>query len=236
MEGNIEMDLSEYSKSAMANAHKAQVEELGTPISGDLYKELRDYANKHSIKISGFRNYVGDIETIKTVINDISEIAEDFPRIIDERNGVVLELDFDMKDEDFATTGSGHVIHLNALYFCNLELLKKAYRDAVDAGDFVAGTDWRAIGRHETGHVVANTYHIDSLSLIMEILKLNSKAEIFYRLGKELSIYSAAYNDGREVISESFSGYYSKVENAIANAFVSRCLEMRKAGDQNEGL
>jgi hypothetical protein len=70
----------------------------------------------------------------------------------------------------------------------------------------------------------------------MEILKLNSKAEIFYRLGKELSIYSAAYNDGREVISESFSGYYSKVENAIANAFVSRCLEMRKAGDQNEGL
>ncbi|MCR5211243.1 MAG: hypothetical protein K6C41_01695 [Lachnospiraceae bacterium] len=227
---------SEYNKPAMVNAHKAQVDELGKPISDALYKELRDYANKCKIKISGFRNYVGDIETIKTVIDDISEIAEDFPQIIDERNGVVLELDFDMKDEDFATTGSGHVIHLNASYFCNLGLLKKAYSEAVDNGDFVAGTDWRAICRHETGHVVANTYRIDSLSIIMELLTIDSKAEIFYRLSRELSIYSASYNDGREIISESFSGYYSKVENAIASAFVNRCLEMRRAGDHNEGL
>ena len=140
------------------------------------------------------------------------------------------------EDEDFATTGSGHVIHLNASYFCNLDLLKKAYSDAVEAGDFVAGTDWRAIGRHETGHVVANTYNIDSLGLIVEILDITSKAELFYRLGKELSIYSAAYSDGREIISESFSGYYSKVGNVIANAFVNRCLALRKAGDQDEGL
>ena len=230
------IDTSEYIKPAMVNAHKAQVEELGTPISDALYKELRDYANKYNIKISGFRNFVGDIEIIKTVIDDISAIAEDFPKIIDGRNGVVLELDFDMKDEDFATTGSGHVIHLNASFFCNMKLLKKAYCEAVDNGDFVAGTDWRAIARHETGHVVANAYHIDSLTVIMGILNMNSKAEIFYRLAKELSIYSAAYNDGREIISESFSGYYSKVENAIANAFVNRCLEMRKAGGQDEGL
>lgn len=232
----LEMDITEHTKSAMANAHKARVEAFGTPISDELYKVLRDYADIHNIRISGFRNYVGDIDTIKTVIDDISEIADDFPRIIDKRNGVILELDFDMKDEDFATTGSGHVIHLNASYFCNLNLLKKAYNEAVEAGDFVAGTDWRAIGRHETGHVVANTYNIDSLGLIMKILKMNSKAEIFYRLGKELSIYSAAYNDGREIISESFSGYYSRVGNEIANAFVNRCLAVRKAGDQNEGL
>ena len=117
------IDTSEYIKPAMVNAHKAQVEELGTPISDALYKELRDYANKYNIKISGFRNFVGDIEIIKTVIDDISAIAEDFPKIIDGRNGVVLELDFDMKDEDFATTGSGHVIHLNASFFCNMKWL-----------------------------------------------------------------------------------------------------------------
>ena len=115
------MDIIEHNKSAMANAYKARVEELGTPISDERYKVLRDYADKHDIRISGFRNYVGDIDTIKTVIDDISEIADDFPRILDKRNGVILELDFDMKDEDFATTGSGHVIHLNASYFCNLE-------------------------------------------------------------------------------------------------------------------
>lgn len=35
---------------------------------------------------------------------------------------------------------------------------------------------------------------------------------------------------------ESFSGYYSKVGNVIANAFVSRCLAVGKAGDLNESL
>ncbi len=56
---------------------------------------------------------------------------------------------------------------------------------------------------------------------------MKSKSEIFYRLGKELSIYSAAYNDGREIISESFSGYYSKVGNAIADEFCKQmpCVE-----------
>ncbi len=233
---HIGMNESEYYESAMSNAYKTRVAKLGKPISEEKYKGLRDYAMNRNIRISGFRNYVGDIETIKTVIDDIREIAEDFPMIIDERNGIVLELDFDMKDEDFATTGSGHVIHLNASYFCNIPLLKKAYSEAVTVGDFVAGTDWRAIGRHETGHVVANTYSIDSLKLIKDVLGLDSTADIFYHLGKKLSIYSAAYNDGREIISESFSGYYSKVGNAIADAFVSRCLEVGKAGKLDESL
>ena len=39
-----------------------------------------------------------------------------------------------------------------------------------------------------------------------------------------------------DIISESFSGYYSKVGNVIANAFVSRCLAVGKAGDLNESL
>ena len=84
--------------------------------------------------------------------------------------------------------------------------------------------------------MVANIYHIDSLTLIMEILNITSKAEMFYRLGKELSIYSVAYSDGREIISESFSGYYSKVGNRIADVFVNRCLTIGKVGNQNEGL
>ena len=110
-------------KQAMANAYKAQVERLGKAISKEQYNKLREYAASRRIRISGFRNYVGDIETIKTVIDDIYEIAGDFPLLLDERTGVVLELDYDMKDEDFATTGSGHVIHLNAEYFSDIDRL-----------------------------------------------------------------------------------------------------------------
>ena len=66
-------------KQAMSSAYKAEVEKYGTPISGDLYKELREYANAHMIRLSGFKHFVGDIQTIKTVIDDIIEIAGDFP-------------------------------------------------------------------------------------------------------------------------------------------------------------
>ena len=59
------------------------------------------------------------------------------------------------------------------------------------------------------------------------IMETTYHAEISSRLKHELSIYSAAYADGREIISESFSGYYSKAGNDFANAFVKRCLELR---------
>ena len=74
--------------------------------------------------------------------------------------------------------------------------------------------------------MAANFYHIDPLSIIMDILDMRSKADIFYRLAKEISIYSVAYDDGREIISECFSGYYSRVGNEIADSFVERCLAM----------
>ena len=85
---------------AMANPYKTQVGEFGIPITDEQYKELRSYAVAHGIRITGFRNYVGDIETIKIIIDDISEIARDFPKILDVRFGVVLELDFDMNDDE----------------------------------------------------------------------------------------------------------------------------------------
>ena len=143
-------------KNAMSS-YKAQVDQYGTPISIEKFKELRDYANRHGIKLSGFKDFVGDIEIIKTVIDDICEVAKDFPEILDERNGIWLELDYNL-GTDFATTESGHIIHLNAVYFSNLEMMKKDYDSAVKEGRFVQGTDWRAISRHEVGHVVADLY------------------------------------------------------------------------------
>ena len=48
----------------------------------------------------------------------------------------------------------------------------------------------------------------------------------------ELSIYSAEYSDGREIISESFSGYYGRTGNAIATEIIKRILDrLRKAGE-----
>lgn len=212
---------------ASMSSYKAQVEKYGTPISDELYKQLRNYANKNSIKLSGFKDYVGDICTIKTVIDDIVEIAKDFPRILDEKQGVWLELDYNL-GSDFATSNGGHIIHLNGGYFAEVEMLDQEYKDGVKCGRFVKGTDWRAIARHETGHVVANLYSIDPMQIAMDILNTKSYIIVTEYLKKELSRYSVEYKDGREIISESFSAYYSKVGNSFAEEFV------RKVGELNE--
>ena len=209
---------------AAISSYKALVARYGTPISDKLFHELRDYAMKRGIKLSGFKDFVGDIQTIKIVIDDICQIAEDFPRILDEKVGIWLELDYNL-GTDFATTEAGHIIHLNGGYFSNIEVLEEEYDSAIAEGRFVSDTNWRSISRHEVGHVVAYAYSIDPLEVAKEIMKTGSSVQVRYRIGKELSLYAAEYEDGREFISESFSGYYSGTDNAIATEFVKRCLE-----------
>lgn len=213
-------------KQALSSVYKAQIARLGTPISIERYKELRNYASEYGVKLSGFRNYVGDTETIETVINDIYEIAKDFPKILDERRGVILELDFGMSDEDFATTDSGHVIKLNAVYFSDLERLNMEYKQLSQKGYFVLNSDWRAICRHEVGHVVANLYDIDPLKIALEIKHTTNKIELFEDLSKDLSLYSTSYEDGREIVSECFSAYYGKNDNSFVSAFIKRCMDI----------
>lgn len=218
------------------SSYKAQVDQYGTPISIEKFKELRDYANKRGIKLSGFKDFVGDIEVIKTVINDICEIAEDFPDILDAKKGIWLELDYNL-GTDFATTESGHIIHLNAVYFSNLNMMIRDYDECVSDGRFVKGTDWRAISRHEVGHVVAAMYGIEPMKVAKAIMNTSNKAEVLYRIGKELSLYSAEFEDGREIISESFSGCYSCTGNDLAEHFVDYCLELlKKEGEIDEVL
>ena len=216
------------SKAAMSS-YKAQVEQYGKPISDGKFKELRQYANGHGIRLSGFKDFVGDIDVIKMVIDDIREIAEDFPAILDERNGIELELDYNM-GTDFATTMAGHIIHLNAVFFSNLKMMEEEYGEGVNSGRFVLGTDWRAISRHEVGHVVASIYHIDPLKLAMDVLNTKSHISAQEYLTHNLSIYSTEYEDGREIISESFSAYYSSTSNQFATEFVQECKSQIKEG------
>ena len=206
------------------SSYKNLVAQYGTPISDADYKKLRKYADDHRIKLSGFKDFVGDIDTIKIVIDDICEIAEDFPLILDEKRGIWLELDYNL-GTDFATTESGHIIHLNAGYFANIKELDQEYMFAIEEGRFVQGTDWRAISRHETGHVVADLYHINSLAIAFKILNTKSRLRVFEYLTNNLSIYSTELEDGREIISECFSAYYSGVKNNFADQFIKKVGE-----------
>ena len=63
------------------------------------------------------------------------------------------------------------------------------------------------------------------MSLVKRLLGITNIPNIIERLRKELSIYSAEYLDCREVISECFSGHYSKAGNVLADRYVALCIE-----------
>ena len=66
-------------------------------------------------------------------------------------------------------------------------------------------------------------YHIDPLSLSLKLLNTKSRISVQEYLTHNLSIYSIEYEDGREIISESFSAYYSSTGNKFATEFVQEC-------------
>ena len=43
---------------------------------------------------------------------------------------------------------------------------------------------------------------------------------------EHLSLYSAEYEDGREIISECFSAFYSKTGNPFAEDYIALCKEV----------
>lgn len=203
-----------------------------TYISKEEYRELATYANEKNVRIARFKKYTGDITVIKEVIDDIVIVAKDFPDILQGRRRIELNLDYYCDEDVFATTEK-HLVYLNANLFSDVEYLKTEYQLSMSQGKFVKDTDYHSIIRHELGHVVANIYGFDSLSITKNILKTESNVEVIRHVKENLSLYSAEYEDGREIISECFSGYYSRVNNSFANAFVKRCIELT-GGNRSE--
>ena len=201
-------------------------------ISKDKYRELSDYAKEKNVKISNFKRYTGDINIIKTALDDIASIALDFPRILEGRRKLELNLDFYSSDDVFATTVH-HIIYINASLYSSEEYLSSEYDLAVQQGKFVKNTNYRSIIRHETGHVVANIYKINPMQVAKSILGLEYDYEVLNYIKNELSLYAADFPDGREFISESFSGYYSNVDNNFARLFVGKC-KMLEGGCSDE--
>lgn len=204
-----------------------------TYISKKEYVELMNYAKRRGVKLEGFKRFSGNISVIKEIIDDIQIISGDFPHVLDLRKSVVVSNDDTSYDDDFATT-IGHVIYINAHIFNNLDYLKDEYDIVAKRGHFVRGTTYRSIIRHELGHVVANMYGIDPMAIARIVLPGMSDLEIIKYVKDTLSLYAADYSDGREFISESFSAYYSGIDNEFAKEFVLQCMKLVKEECDND--
>ena len=210
-------------------SYKSQIEKIGTPISKEVYSKLSSYAEANNILLSGFKDFVGDIGVIKQVIDDIVVIARDFPLITSGKTAIELKLDYDM-GTDFATTKGRHIIHLNAVYYSDLSILNADYTEGVVEGRFVSNTDWHSVIKHEVGHVVANIYHLNPMEIAKEVLQMDHEIQVLEYLTDDLSLYSTEFEDGREIISEAFSGYYGKAGNEFADKYVNRCIQITREG------
>ena len=199
-------------------------------ISKEEYQELMKYARERNIKLEGFKKYAGDIHLIKEMLDDIVIVAKDFPKILEGRKSLVVRLDENLLESDFATTNR-HLISINARIFNNREYLEKEYQLLADIGMFVEGTNYRSIIRHELGHVVAYTYRIDTIRIAKQILNQDNIDKIYEYIMNNLSLYAAEYEHGVEFISESFSAYYSNIDNFFAKEYLNMCKDYAKEGN-----
>lgn len=183
----------------------------GTKISNDQFKEIMQYGRDKGVRLSGFKQFDGDIQTVKDLVDDVDAIAVDFPLIKEGKKPVTIQLDENIAPNDFAVTRN-HVICINAKAFRDTKRLAEEYQKLADDGWFVKGTDYRSIIRHEVGHVVANKYELDGLEAVKAVTGDSSNDAVIHTVRKELSEYAAFYSDGTEIISESFSGAYSSGE------------------------
>lgn len=224
VDGSNKSDKKEKIKN-MASTGKKTWPEKGKKISGDEYKEVMKYARERNIELSGFKQFDGDILTVKELIDDAESAASLYPEIKEGKKKLTIMLDEYMNSEDFAVT-RGHVISINADAYRDTKRLAEEYDRLVREKWFVSGTDYHSIIKHEMGHVVANRYNIDGLE-IAERITGKTGAELITYLRNELSEYSASYPDGREIIAECFSSVFSGADNEFALKFVNECAKMK---------
>lgn len=205
-------------------------------ISNEVYRDLRDYALSKNVDLSNYKDYTGDIQEIKEIIDKIVIVAKDFPKILCEKNRVILDLHFE-DDEAFAGTRN-HIITLNGIYYDDVINLKNIYFEKEQENHFVRGTSYKDIIYHELGHVVANIYKIDTLEVLKSVTGLNSNTKLMSYVLHNLSSYAVSeYEkngftmfDTGEVIAECFCGYYSNSENEFARRYVEMCIDIAKKG------
>ncbi len=193
----------------------------GTKISNDQFKEIMKYGRDKGIRLSGFKQFDGDVQTVKDLVDDVDAIAVDFPLIKEGKKPVTIQLDENIAPNDFAVTRN-HMICINANAFRDTKRLAEEYQKLVDSGWFVKETDYRSIIRHEVGHVVVNKYGLNGLEAAKAITGAKTTAITLHTVKKELSEYAASYEDGTEIVSEAFSGIYSSAE---PNEFALQIIE-----------
>jgi len=186
------------------------------------------FAEEHGFSLRHIEGYRGDYESIKESLNVAKSVLDYFPEM--GNKPIVLRLGNKMKSADFALTETNGTIFLNADAFRDRFTLAKEYSAAVDDKKFVENTTFTGILCHELGHRFALLHpEIDYLSLAKDVvndINLDYNGDVIDFVFENLSQYSASFDDGREIISECFSGYFGGSGNLFALKYIEKLVKI----------
>ena len=220
---NLNIEPEEGSKEKMADKNTIIWSVRKEKISKDQYKSAMSYARENGIEMSGFKQFRGNYQTLIDIIDDAASVVNKYSSIRAVKKRLTIRLDYMLNPEDFAIT-RGHIVSINANAYNDIERLADEYEKLVNEGGFVRGTDYHSIIKHEIGHVISNLFKVDGLEIAKTITNNQSTAEIMCYLENNLSVYSGAYKDGSEIISECFASVYGSSEmNNFALRFIDEC-------------
>lgn len=210
------------------NNRKIKWNRKGENLNSEQKRELRNYAESKGIVLTGYAKTDVDVSLMKEVMDDADSILKKYPELRGTKEKpFTLKVVNGMEANDFAMTSAGndsHVIQLNANAFRNREKLAEEYQKLVDEGWFVNGTTYHSIVIHEMGHMYANVHKIDIMKICKEILKTDKDSIVLEYVQKNLSVYSSAFMNGAEIISEVFSSYFGGNPKEFEKSFIQKLL------------
>jgi hypothetical protein len=183
----------------------------GEPLTKQQYNDLRNYATAMNIRLENFKNSDVDVDLIKEVIDDAVKVLGHFPELYgSERKLLTIHLS-EMQNDDFAMVRmhTPHILFLSEKAYRSKIALQNEYNKLAETGWFVKGTDYHSIIYHEMGHMFDYRHKINMIQIMKDVLNKKSKPDIFNYLESNLSEYSISLTNGSEIISETFSYFYS---------------------------
>ena len=198
-------------------------ESSGRVISEDELKQVKAYARSKGIELNGFKSFDGELQTVYDLIDDADSIAKRYPEIKTGKRRLMIELS-PMQNQVFAET-QGHVIKINQDAFRSTAKLEEEYEKLLKENYFPAGTTYRALIKHEVGHVIDNHYsEIRPIEIAKEIIGTDSSTEVIQYVKRHLSTYAAEKKNGVEIIAEAYAAVYgSEHPCEFALKFVEKC-------------
>jgi SPP1 gp7 family putative phage head morphogenesis protein len=208
------------------------------PPREDLSKKIKEVTGMDSVSLSEIPNDVqeGIKDAFESVINKFPQLKNKFLSLDDNLN---------IKDVYASCLAETGEISINRQFFSRLEDIISAYADDLENGFHPAGTDWKAVIVHETGHRV-NTI-LDQMfaselikwgdGYTMDVRIFEESMDKFGLLGfqakyqntvTELSEYAA--KNSREFFAEAFAEYLTSKNPRRLALEAGRMIELALSG------